>query len=71
MQVGNLDSRRQLGWMGEFGWSLSLGIWGSIATEEMQQRYGSPLLQVVVAEAVGLLYFLSFLGSPWHLDNPW
>ena len=57
MQVGNLDSRRQLGWMGEFGWSLSLGIWGSIATEEMQQRYGLPLLRVVVAEVADLLCF--------------
>ena len=57
MQVGNLDSRRQLGWMGEFWWSLGLGILGSIAAEEMQQRYGLPLLQVVVAEAAGLLCF--------------
>jgi len=64
MQVGNLDSRRQLGWMDEFGWSLGLGILSSIAAEEMQQRYGLPLLQVVVAEATSLLCFLSFLGSP-------
>ena len=55
MQVGNLDSRRQLGWMDEFGWSLGLGILGSIAAEEMQQRYGLPLLRVVVMKVVDLL----------------
>ena len=56
MQVGNLDSRRQLGWMGEFWSSLGLGILGSIAAEEMQQRYGLPLLRVVV-EVMDLLCF--------------
>ena len=48
MRVGNLDSRWQLKWMGEFGWSLGLGILGSIATED---------LRVVVAVVEDLLYF--------------
>ena len=43
--------------MGEFGWSLGLGILGSIAAVEMQRRYGLPLLRVVVAEVVDLLCF--------------
>ena len=43
--------------MGEFGWSLGLGILGNIAAEEMQRRYGLPLLQVVVAEVADLLCF--------------
>ena len=57
MRVGNLDSKRQLKWMGEFGWSLGLGILGNIAAEEMQWRYGLPLLWVVVAEIADLLCF--------------
>ena len=57
MRVGNLDSRRQLKWMGEFGWSLGLGILDNIAAEGMHQRYGLPLLQVVVVELVDLLCF--------------
>ena len=57
MRVGNLDSRRQLKWMGKFRWSLGFGILGSIAAEEMQRRYGLPLLRVVVAEVADLLCF--------------
>ena len=55
MRVGNLDSRRQQKWMGEFGWSLGLGILGSIAAVEMQRRYGLPLLRVIVVEVADLL----------------
>ena len=43
--------------MGEFEGSLGLGILGSIAAEEMQRKYGLPLLWVVVAEVVDLLCF--------------
>ena len=57
MRVGNLDSKRQFKWMGEFGWSLGLGILGNIAVEKMLRRYGLPLLWVVVAEATNLLCF--------------
>ena len=57
MRVGNLDSRRQLKWMGEFGWSIVLGILGYIATKGMQRRYGLSLLHVVMAEVEDLLCF--------------
>ena len=39
-----------------------MGILGSIAAEEMQRRYGLPLLLVVVAEVADLLCFYPFLG---------
>ena len=70
MRVGSLGSRQRLKWTGEFWWSLGLGKLDSIAAE-VRRRYGLPVLPVVVAEVADLLYFLSFLGSTWHLGNPW